>query len=344
MLETILASMLGMAGERVLDAFGTSSTDNSKDNFSGALAEAMGASSPAPQSVVMSTANSMAGVLAAISASTDIQERNSLAMGYRQTVLNNLKDAGYDASAGADADEIILDGRRYDILASLNSPGAQVRPQMLALGTASSSTGSTAATITGTVDEVVFGTASRYQDLIDKANAATTMEERLDYLGQLRGKIVSALNAAGHSAYEIDSDDKIVINGNLFDIFFASKGDLTIDTRVQLLDHGNAAEMGITPPAGTTTSGTSLTGAIFAAGAAGSSLLQQISLSTDLEQRRSLGAQLTQLIVDSLNNQGYSAQTHSDPDKIVVNGTTYDVIRSLNSPGVTSHLQVLRMA
>ncbi|MBI2840954.1 MAG: hypothetical protein HYX75_21765 [Acidobacteria bacterium] len=69
-------------------------------------------------------------------------------------------------------------------------------------------------------------------------------------------------------------------------------------------------------------------------------LLTQISASTDVGQRRELGAQFTQSLVTALNAAGFTAATTDSADKILVNGVTLDVIRSLNSAGKEVTLQM----
>jgi hypothetical protein len=192
----------------------------------------------------------------------------------------------------------------------------------------------------------VFETGYEYQYLLDKANAASTLDERMGYIDQVRDKIVDALVAGGHEAYSFGRHDKIVINGYIYDIFFASKG-LGVDTKMQWLRLASAAEKGLQPPSGTgtssSTSSTGVTSAILQAGASGLNILQQISASSDLSQRRQLATEFQNLLVSSLQNMGFTASAHSDADKVVINGVSYDVIRSLNTPGATAQLQVMRL-
>jgi hypothetical protein len=265
-----------------------------------------------------------------------------MAMLYRQSVIDALNKAGYEASDTAHADKILLDGTTYDILGSLNTPGARVSPQFLEVKPVVDPP-VLPSEATRPARDIVFETGYQYQYLLDKANAATTLDERMGYIDQVRDKIVDALVAGGHEAYSFGRHDKIVINGYIYDIFFASKG-LGVDTKMQWLRLASAADKGLQPPSGTSTSSTTgVTSAILQAGVSGMHILQQISASSDLGQRRQLATGFQDMLVSALQNMGFTASAHSDADKIVINGVSYDVIRSLNSPGATAQLQVMRL-
>lgn len=244
-----------------------------------------------------------------------------------------------------------LNANSFNLPDTPGSPSAPGSPDIYgnsfaeALGQASSDKGDAdQQSFAASPREVVFSTANANQDLIEKINNAQTVDERLGYVDQLRDIIVSALNSSGHDAYSYGKHDKIVINDVLYDIFYASNG-VGMDTRIQMLDHGPAHLHGIYPPGsnggGGTDSGTNLVAAIFNAGSSALNLISQISSSTDLQERRQLGGQFIDHMVQTLNGKGYSAEAHGDPDKIVINGTTFDVIRSLNSPGRQANLQAL---
>lgn len=195
----------------------------------------------------------------------------------------------------------------------------------------------------GPAKEVLFETGRKNSELVSKINNATTLDERMDYVFQLRDVMLDALNAAGHSAYEYGKADKIVVNGNLIDIFKASNG-VGMNTEVQWLDHGPAINHGIGPgSSGGSSGGGDFTSAIFAAGAEGASTLSQISNSVNLEERRELAVDFQNMMVSALKAQGFNAEVHTDPDKISINGVTFDVIRSLNTPGAHASLQALRV-
>lgn len=69
-------------------------------------------------------------------------------------------------------------------------------------------------------------------------------------------------------------------------------------------------------------------------------LLDKISASTDVGQRRELAGQFTQSLVAALNAAGFTAAVTDSADKILVNGVTVDVIRSLNTAGKEVTLQM----
>jgi len=312
-----------------------------------------GETSLSAKSIAESYASKQADLLKQIGDATSQNERDALADQYRQGLLGELSSYGVDASAHADTDKVIIAGTTYDLLGSLNSPGNPVTSQFLQVsstsGTAPTSSGKTP---TRSIHQVVFQSADNHADLIHKINTAPTQEERLGYVDQLREIIEQELNDEGHDAYSYGSRDKLVINGNLFDLFYASTG-VGMETRVQMLNHGPAADHGIFGPEGKQPgwngggSGqvpSNHAGMIFSIGAGLAELLSQISGSFDMEERRELGLQFQQQMVDQMKAAGLEASAHADPDKIVIGNNVYDVIQSLNKPGHQTRLQALKFA
>jgi len=308
------------------------------------------------KSIAESYASKQADLLKQIGDATSQNERDSLADQYRQGLLGELSSFGIDASADSDVDKVIVGGTSYDLLGSLNKPGRPVTSQFLKVGGASGSTptdSGSGKTPTRSIHQVVFQTADQHGDLIAKINNAPTQEERLGYVDQLREIIEQELNAEGHDAYSYGSRDKLVINDTLFDLFYASTG-VGMETRVQMLNHGPAADHGIFGPEGKQPgwsggggSGqvpSNHAGMIFSIGAGLAGLLSQISGSFDMEERRELGLQFQQKMVDQMTAAGLEASAHSDPDKIVIGNNVYDVIQSLNKPGHQARLQALKFA
>lgn len=340
--EVFSANILGInASNHRISGLASKSGSNSGEGFAKAMDSAMGVSGA--QSIVDSLGNSMGDTLQQLSSSYDLGERETLAEKFRDAVVSALQGNGYEASAGASPDQIVMDGQTYDILSSLNTPGAKVDTQFIQMGGSEGAGGVN--TASGTAQEVLFATGKQHNDLVQKINNSTTLDERMAYVDQLRDIIVDALNKSGHNAYDYGKHDKIVVNGNLIDFLRASNG-VGMNTEVQWLDHGPAVNHGITPPGSGgsgTGSGTDYTSAIFAAGAKGGTLLNQISNSVDLEERRALANSFQEMMVAALKEQGFDAQVHTDPDKITLNGVTFDVIRSLNTPGAHASLQALRV-
>ena len=178
--------------------------------------------------------------------------------------------------------------------------------------------------------EVVYAAGHANNELLGKINSSTTLEERLGYVTQLRDKIITALREAGHTAHDIGRPDKISINGTLYDVVRASKG-LGMEAKVQFLE---------IPPAAASTD---MADAIFTAGGKGIELLQKISNSSDLAQRRQWAVQFRDQLVEQLNANGYTASAGNSPDNIIVNGVTYDIIRNLNAAGSTVRFQAMKV-
>jgi hypothetical protein len=185
------------------------------------------------------------------------------------------------------------------------------------------------------IADVVFATGNAHTDLLSKINNANTIDERLGYVKELRDKIIQALNSAGYTAATTsnDSADKISVDGKIYDVVRASKG-LGRNAKVQLLEVKEGAG---------TASGSGVVDAIFKAGEQGIGLLRQISTSFNGTERRNLAAQIQQMMADYLNANGYTAETHNSPDKIIINGVTYDYIQGLNAVGQQAQFQALKV-
>jgi hypothetical protein len=187
---------------------------------------------------------------------------------------------------------------------------------------------------TSSISEIVFSTGYANTELISKINNANTIDERLGYAAELRDKIVAALNNAGYTAAAAESADKLTVDGKTYDVLKASKG-IGRDTAIQLLE--------VEEGAGAASSSSAVVDAIFKAGESGLSLLRQLSASFSVSERKHLASQIQQMMVDHLNANGYTASTTDSPDKIVVDGETYDVIRSLNAPGRQAQYQAIKV-
>jgi hypothetical protein len=284
--------------------------------------------------IVAGVALDMAALLNEISNLSDIAKRQALAQNFRQKVLLALQAAGFTANPGGSADKIVVNGRTFDIIASLNTPGAQVSAQYLLVQEGSGSqTQTTYSAMAGaSASSIVFSVGKEQNGLLSQINAAATMEERLSLAVQLRDKVVAALDAAGFNAVDLGKADKISINGVAYDIL-SDINTLGASTSVQMLRIDGAGQ--------SPGSSSDPRSSILAAGAAHAGIIAQISASYSLEERRSLGTQLQSLVAEKLRSAGFTVETMESPDKIIVNGVTYDFIRSLNSPGAKAAIQTL---
>lgn len=180
------------------------------------------------------------------------------------------------------------------------------------------------------IEQVVLAAGSENVDLIQKMNNANTMDERLGYAEQLRDKIVESLNEAGYSASATNKADKITVDGTTYDVIKASKG-IGKRAGVQLIE--------VTEGTSGTTESDAMAESIFRAAESSMDLIRQISASGDVSERRDLAFQVQENMVANLRDSGFTASTGASPDKITVNGQTYDFLRSLNAPGQTVYLQ-----
>lgn len=281
-----------------------------------------------PAEVVARVGREMALLLNQISSSSDLEERRSLALTFRASVIEALQAAGHVAEAGSSPDKIVVNGQVFDIIGSLNRPGSPASAQFLRVYDTGYDAGGGSAS--GSIKEVVFAAGRERQDLLDKMNSATTEAEKTRWGQELRDYIIEALNNAGHSAFEVGKTDKIVINGIVYDILRAANG-MGGSSAVQLLELKPFGESVLSDARK----------AIVNAGAANSALLSQISASSDMAERRTIAEQLRELVLAALRSAGFGAEAHADPDKLVVDGITYDFIKGLNSPGVAQFQALL---
>jgi flagellar hook-basal body complex protein FliE len=181
-----------------------------------------------------------------------------------------------------------------------------------------------------TASEIVFTTGNANSDLVEKMNAATTIEERLEYAVQLRDKIIEALKEGGHTATDIGKPDKISIDGEVYDVIRASRG-MGKNGAVQFMEVGPASESD------------NLKEAIFSAGEKSQDLLTGLSSASSRSERNNMAVTFRNQVIDNLIEKGYDAKATDSADKIEVNGQIYDIIRGLNDPGSVALFQVLKV-
>lgn len=179
------------------------------------------------------------------------------------------------------------------------------------------------------IRDIVLQAGAANADLVQKINDAATIDERLNYSVQLRDKIIQALKDSGHTAYEIGKPDKISIDGSIYDVIKASRG-MGRRSAVQFME--------VTA----TNQPDSVTQAIFEAGEKHQNMLSHVSGTSDVSQRRALGTQFRDQIIANLKDQGYDVSAGTSPDKITVNGMTYDIIRGLNATGTQALFHVIK--
>jgi hypothetical protein len=337
MSSDLLLNLLGVnqsSALRAISQLGSSSATD--DSFAGVLAAAMSqsGSSRTVADIVSTVGSKYQYLIEQISSAATMAERLSLAEEFRGRVIAALQAAGYSASAGGDADKIIVNGTTYDILRSLNTLGAQTAVQAISVNGASGTTTTSTGGWTRSASEVVFSVAGEHSDLIEKINNAATLEERVGYARDLKRIIVDALNKAGHSAQFVDDADTIVVDGQIYDIFRGIKA-VGQDTAVQMLWVGGAeGGSSSNPVVAILSTGVSL----------GTELLNQINSTSDLEERKQLATELRQMVLKALEQAGFTVDEGEDADEIVVNGQTYDFIRRLYYPDETATIQALLVA
>ncbi|MCP4216636.1 MAG: hypothetical protein GY765_18435 [bacterium] len=190
-------------------------------------------------------------------------------------------------------------------------------------------------TPTRSLREVIFATGDANADLLSQINNAITTDERLGYVTELRDKIVSALREEGYTTETTADLDKITIDGELYDVVRKYRTPGRIAKVQALHQEANPATF-----AGGG-SGGGVEDAILKATEDGMNLLLQIRGSQSSSEQENLAAMIQDMVVTNLKEQGYEASALSSPDKITVNGTTYDFIRGLGSDGANTQFQVM---
>ena len=82
---------------------------------------------------------------------------------------------------------------------------------------------------------------------------------------------------------------------------------------------------------------------VFSLGAAKAGMISQMNTASTLDERLALAVQFRDTVVESLNAAGYSASAGNDVDKIVVDGVEYDILRSINTLGAKTNVQLHRV-
>ncbi len=341
MSDYLIENLLGvssMALPKIASRTGFNEAGGGK-TFAGVLAEASGVAASASgarrsiSDIVFSSGSEFGDLIGSMNSAPTIDERLNLATEFRDMVIAALQAAGYSAQSGGEEDKIIVEGVTYDILRSINTLGAQTSIQLHVVSGGYNPTPGSGGGWTGSASAVLFATARDRVDLIDQINSAPTKEERVRLANEFRDAVIAALRASGHTAEAVGSADKIVIDGQMYDILRDVKA-VGQPTAVQMHWVGGS-EGG---------SSSSPWVAILSAGLGeGANLLSQINATSDLGQRKTLALELRQIIINSLNNSGFTATEGYDADQITVDGKTYDFIRNLYKPGETASLQALKV-
>ena len=87
-----------------------------------------------PGAAIMSAGAAGIGLLAAINATRDLDERRQLALQLRDMIIEALNAAGFTAGEGQEADKIIVNGITYDFIRRLNFPDEIAGLQALRVG------------------------------------------------------------------------------------------------------------------------------------------------------------------------------------------------------------------
>ncbi len=260
--------------------------------------------------------------------------RDAMAMSYGGETSDTSTENPFAAPAeDSDADAAVTDTSTV----IQQQPNTVTDPSTLLNTTdrvTSAQTSTTMTMPTGSIREIVMTTGSLQSTLISKMNVATTKADRLQYAAELRDAIVTNLRNAGHTVETTESIDKIVIDGKTFDVI--RKYDvLGKNAKVQLLD--------VDKHAGATQSFDPVPGAIYKATEEGIDLLLQMRNTSDVEAQRALAIQLQHMVAQNLKDAGYHAVTQASPDKIKIDGVSYDFIRNLGGFGNEIQFQAMKM-
>ncbi|MCP4153538.1 MAG: hypothetical protein GY757_37770 [bacterium] len=250
-----------------------------------------------------------------------MENSNSLSMLYKNAVLQNISGSS-EALTGSDGqvttDAVSVLPAETETAASADSAAAE-----------------SDTTPTASIADVVFSTGDANTELLNKINNANTLDDRLKYVTELRDKIITSLKEAGYSVEHFDKIDKLAINGQEYDVIRSAKG-LGRNAAVQVLKIDESTTSSANDDS-------AVVDAIFKGAESGINILRQLSSSHDVNERRHLAAQIQSMVVEYLNDNGHTASALDSPDKITVDGKTYDFLRSLNAPGQQSQFQALRV-
>ncbi len=174
--------------------------------------------------------------------------------------------------------------------------------------------------ISGSPRQIVMAIGQANSELLQKINGSTSVDERLGYVSQLRDNIITGLRSAGYKVEAAESPDSIYVNGELRDVVrkYRTPG------RIAKVQYHRVRERNVDAA---NTENQRVKNAIFKASESGVNLLMKLRSSHSASEQKHLASMIQGLMVDHLNSNGFSASTTNSPDKIVVNGTTYDFIR-----------------
>lgn len=252
---------------------------------------------------------------------------NGLSMLYKQAMLGGLVDGFPSVQAGTRSKAAQEAASQIAVphLAANQTPGISGddgAPLVSAQPTAS-------------VAQVVFGTGNANLELLLKISNADTLNDRLKYVAELRDKIVDSLKKQGYNAAADAKPDKLTVDGKTFDVIKAANA-LGRNSGVQLLQvNGNSGT--------NDNEATGVVKTLFKGAEKTMNLLRKISASSSPAERKALALEMQEKLVSFLRENGYSASTSSSPDKITINGQTYDFLQNLNAPGRPVQFQAKRV-
>ena len=84
----------------------------------------------------------------------------------------------------------------------------------------------------------------------------------------------------------------------------------------------------------------SISDIVFSSGSAFGDLIGSINSAPTIDERLNLATEFRDMVIATLQAAGYSARSGGEEDKIVVEGVTYDILRSINTLGAQTSVQL----
>lgn len=226
MKEVLLANLLGVDNDqRYEQGRAASAAQNTAAVFAETLQTAMAADGIAGSAgvylpidvVVYSLGDERPDLIDNISNASTIDERLAWADQLRDAVIDKLRASGHTAEQIGKPDKIVIDGRLYDILNSVNGLGMRTALQLLDLGPWGQGGANPAPVPGGDARAAILAAGARHLDSYARISSLADVEQRRALAVELRQKVMEALQNAGFNVQAHDDPDKMIVGGRTYD-------------------------------------------------------------------------------------------------------------------------------
>lgn len=171
--------------------------------------------------------------------------------------------------------------------------------------------------------DIVMGMASVNRHIEARLMNSFDVEEKREIAIEYKLAVLEALRMAGKDVQDTDSADKLIIEGETVDLIYAL-GTPGGESRF----HWHVCRPGEGYDAFDDNQKL-----IMSMGDRYVHLLSQINQSNNGDERRAIAREIKALLINDLRDMGIEVEDTQSPDKVIIDGITYDFIMHLNSDG-----------